>query len=90
MRLQQNFIVGRKNITRKYYYDTRKDFYVKDNYLDEILIFKEKPLKKSGNCTQKQRNYLISFVKKLQLVLEEEITQLGIRQKFQFLLAHGS
>ena len=59
--LQQNFIVGRKNITRKYYYDTRKDFYVKDNYLDEILIFKEKPLKevwKLHSETKKLSNFL--------------------------------
>ena len=42
--LQQDYIAGRNNVTSKYFYNNRNEFYVRDNFLDEILIVKEVPL----------------------------------------------
>lgn len=59
--LQQNFISGRKNTTSKYFYNNRRDFYFRDNYLDEVLLVKEKPLNavwKLHAETKKMSNFL--------------------------------
>lgn len=58
--LQQNFIIGRKNKTKKFYYNTRYNFYVNDNYLNNVLLFEESPLKEKWqllNETKKLSNF---------------------------------
>ena len=62
--LQQNFIVGRNNTIKKYYYSTRENFYVRDNYLDEILIFKEEPLEEVWKLHSETKKLSNFFCKK--------------------------
>lgn len=59
--LQQNFVLGRKNTTSKYYYNTQNNFYVRDNYLDNVLLFKERPLTKRWQLN-KETKKLSNFI----------------------------
>lgn len=58
---QVNIVDGRKNITSKYYYNSRSFFHFRDNFFDELLLVKEKPLKnqwKLHSETKKLSNFL--------------------------------
>lgn len=44
---QKNVRVGRKNNTKKYFYNTRDSLYVRDVYLNEVLTYKENEINKS-------------------------------------------
>jgi GLPGLI family protein len=44
---QVNVFIGRENLTSKYYYNSRKAFYFRDIFLDEVILVKEESLKDS-------------------------------------------
>jgi GLPGLI family protein len=58
---QVNIIVGRKNTTSKYYYNSIKSFYFRDNFFDETILVKEEKTKNSWilhSETKKLSNFL--------------------------------
>jgi GLPGLI family protein len=61
MGTQVNIVVGRKNITSKYYYNSINSFYFRDNFFDEVMLVKEEKLKafwKLHSETKKLSNFL--------------------------------
>jgi len=58
--IQNNIIVGRKNLKSKYYYNLEDTLYVRDNYLDKIILYKEEPLKEKW-LLSKETKKLLNF-----------------------------
>lgn len=58
---QVDIVVGRKNTTSKFYYNSINSFYFRDNFFDEVLLVKEEKLKNSWKLhseTKKLSNFL--------------------------------
>ncbi len=54
-------IIGRQNLKSKYYYKNASEFYFRDNFMDEILIVKEDPLKLNWTLHAETKN-LSNFI----------------------------
>ncbi len=61
MGTQVNIVVGRKNTTSKFYYNSINSFFFRDNFFDEVILVKEEKFKNSWKLhseTKKLSNFL--------------------------------
>jgi GLPGLI family protein len=58
-------VIGRKNMTPKYYYNTNNTFFFRDNFSDNIFVVKETPSFPKWNLINENKKIVILNVKKL-------------------------